>query len=1604
MAKKALNKKLVMLVGGFLLFAALVLGGGAYFTITRAPERNLRLGDEGLKAAAAAEKAGDENAAYTAYQEALGRFGRAVNKKPNNLEYNQRMVDTLALMTPKTSGDAQELYSKRERLLRKRTQAAPLDGKQWLMYLDASESRAQLFEDAGLWRDIVDVCTEGLVKLPPDEPNVPAVQAMQIRAQLAQDAILTVDERAVAEQSAREYLAKHPGAIEVWAALLRSVHSDATRLAFANRIAESQGRTMAFDADMAKATALFPKDPSIQVVLLARLISRAFANDPMVTNAAIDEVLAPLLWKGGDQTSTEPGLIANAEPAAMLELARLVSVSTNKGYAGQLVTILDGYTKANPNDLLHLGALAQTQRDAGQRTESRATLEQLIAVPRLKVSMLSAFQDDIRVTAAERLFDTDFTDWEIAPDPSQKATAFASMKASRARLAELAAGREGEISLIRADAKIAFAAGDYLIAVTRLEEVFARADKPTAELFILSAICLIERGELGAALVKLDRGISDFPAAPQFYLTRARVLMQLGRLTEARRALIAVLERYPGLEDATKLMAELDKVPGEGTVNIGDMVVKILGDAELVAREGKVEEATRMLENALVTYPKDVRIQRTIIQWLLFVGSMDTARLRLAEFMADHPDDTVFKQLQVLATKDSPLERAVAFVDLINLSPPQRAVEVLVATINLRDNLAQRLAIVAPAQAGFIKTELAKTEAAVADAKAKAIELAPGDTFVLDRLLTDALKAKDASAVDQVIALAEQSAVDRTLVPLLRGRVALDREDWASAIKQFELAQSQPGASAPGFRLLGVAKERSGDIAGAREAYRIAHERRPNDLASVQLYAGLLARSGDMSASRDVLRTAMLAMPESPELRNVYLEIEGQFGSRADSMVERRRLYAVRPSDVDNARQLLRILVEAQAAREFLINNDGSERFSAADWEALTGERREQELDALTQIHKMEAQAIFDQLMKMDGDKRPSIRGYGASMQRAGRGREAEVTLQALAEKALPASAWQAWIDLAELQAQDGRPVAAEASFVKAIGFDTTGKGLAAQATAAYWVDHRRPLLARRVLEPAFAANPSLAIARQLAAVQLDLRDFEAAKKSIAEVERLSQGPPTFSDRLLSADIANAEIESTFTVMSPAQTKVAIAAFDTAIDAAIKADQSSPVPFIVRAGALQRRFQRTGETEILSEARRDIERAFELQANFWPATRLRASICMDEGDMLSAIQVVRRFVEQNPRNVDARRALVGYYISAADFSGAVDAVKAIMVIEPNNPVWIDALAEAYTAAQQFKEAGDAYEKLFEVSGDLSMLTKSVLMRIKSVPPDFTGILNSLRNAKQDTSTIPFLQMAGAAAIAGAGENEVQRNQGIIQLREMYKTAATNAVLVDAWTVAAGSLYSTDRSAEFEKFVLLAASNTMTSTLARNLASRFVTGGPDDMAKALDYGTKSVELATNDDDRFFALSVLGGIQYAAKDYTSAMATFELALAIHPEDAMTINNIAFLEALDPSKTAHAVERARIALARDPANVDLMDTLGFALLKSGALPESINHLTRASRMRPSPAVYAHLAAAQLKAGRRNEAEGSVRRAKLLRPDAEAQRDLDEVERAIAESNSGG
>jgi len=1604
-----LNKKFIILIGGFVLFVGVVLAGLWWYTNFAAPEKNVQRGDDLVAQAQTLEKAGDADAAYKKYQEAISRYGRAVSKQPNNLAFTQKMLDALSLMTPKTASDAQELYGRREALLQRRTRSAPLDGNQWMALLDSQIERARTFAQLEMWQSVAATAEEALDRVPESDPLWGTIRSIGLSAQLNREELLTAEDRTELEGDALEVLKSNPKDPELWSSLLVAVGNDVLRLFSAGQGGSAETREEEFARLLSEAKAANPDNSQIAIVELMHLSGLRRANNPLATPQAIRSVLDPLLWAGGDRSSDQPGKAQGLGARDLVELSGVVGSLQDPDAIKRVIVLLASAIEKSGTPILELNALARLQRLTDETDKAIETYERIVSMPAPKVSMLAAYADEVRAGSLEEVFEINYARLDDGKDMQLRRSQIAALKALRERLVGIVGTRDGDLATLRCDAKIAFADGDYLTAITKLEDLFARQRRVPPEFYLLAASALGQRGEQGAALIKINQGIDEYPGIAQFYLVRAGLEARLGRLAEAKRSVQLVLAAEPSNAVAQQLAAELAKVRGDGMLNMADDGLKALGNAEQLANEGNMEGALTIIRDALTRTPDDIRLKRTLVQSLLFMGKQEEAKASLAVYLAETPEDGPFRSLQILAEIKSPVQRVLAFADQplsdgSKRSDAERAVFVALTMLTLCDSLEKRLNVVAEADRAMVQEELAAAKAASQTATTRALELAPGDGALLDRLFADALTADDQARLQQLLAIAEQHSQDKAIPFLMRGRIALAKEEFAKAVQSFEQATALPGASAASYRLLGMARERSGDMDGAREAFSTSFDRAPNDPVTIRLYSMLLARSGQTAKAREVLRSAMNALPGNPDVRNAYLDLEAMYGNRAGSIVERSRLYSLRPSDVDNARQLMRLLVETPVTRELVLDDNAMPVYPQKEWDSLGKERQDMITAEYAKLYAERAQKILEALLRGNPNDNTSVRFYAAALQRAGRGREGADMLRSAAEKLTGPMQWAAWIDLGELYLEMGMGRQAQEALDKAITLDASATSDAARAVSQVWSNRRVPRQALDVLEKAYAKAPTLDLARTITALRLEVRDFKGAKEMSAEVAKLAGDKITFNDRLLAADIANSEMDQPEFSGSPADEARVLGELNKSLDEAIKMDPANPLPFMVRAASFQRRYQKSGNPDMARQALQNVERAIELQGNYWPATRLLASIQTDRNDIASAIDVCRKFVEQNPRTIEARRALIAYQLGAGDFAGAIATASAAVAEEPRNQTWLQALCEAQVAAGKNLDAATNYQTLFSITSNPDFLIQAILQRATNSPPDLVGVLRALQAVPGVVPQVPFLQMMAAASLAATGDTEIARQQGRQQLRECVRLIdPSKGVSGDQWVLAASTLYPGDKMTDFDKFVTECAGATPSSALLVGVAQRFGETGPQWYDKSFEVATRALQAATNDQERFAAYRMLGNIEYRRRNMTKAAEHFEQALALQPDDLLLLNNVAYLEAAVLNKVPQAIERARRALAVNPVNADLMDTLGYALTQKGEYPEAIGLLRRASRVQANPMTYAHLAMAQLKAGFREDAVASLTRAKALKPEEDAQREIDAVDRALNGSTGG-
>ncbi|HXR97507.1 MAG TPA: tetratricopeptide repeat protein [Terriglobales bacterium] len=160
------------------------------------------------------------------------------------------------------------------------------------------------------------------------------------------------------------------------------------------------------------------------------------------------------------------------------------------------------------------------------------------------------------------------------------------------------------------------------------------------------------------------------------------------------------------------------------------------------------------------------------------------------------------------------------------------------------------------------------------------------------------------------------------------------------------------------------------------------------------------------------------------------------------------------------------------------------------------------------------------------------------------------------------------------------------------------------------------------------------------------------------------------------------------------------------------------------------------------------------------------------------------------------------------------------------------------------------------------------------------------------------------------------------------------------------------------------------------------------------------LASTPEEHARAQSRMGAIASAQHDYAAAEASFKKALVLAPNDADTLNSMAYLLAQQGTRLPEALAYIQRALARDAGNGAYLDTLGWVYFKLNRIPEAESALQRASLLnRHDPLVLDHLAQAYDRDGKLRQAEASWRQALddlKHNPGADAQRTA-EIEKQL-------
>lgn len=361
----------------------------------------------------------------------------------------------------------------------------------------------------------------------------------------------------------------------------------------------------------------------------------------------------------------------------------------------------------------------------------------------------------------------------------------------------------------------------------------------------------------------------------------------------------------------------------------------------------------------------------------------------------------------------------------------------------------------------------------------------------------------------------------------------------------------------------------------------------------------------------------------------------------------------------------------------------------------------------------------------------------------------------------------------------------------------------------------------------------------------------------------------------------------------------------------------------------------------------------------------------------------------NPQNFDPYFAIASYLAINGDLNSALQQYSAVLAKDPSNTKaqlrtasLLEAAGKENEALEWYRKAKaghsqEAYQELaryYEKRGDdkktLELLTEAVRQMPRSVDlQEQKGLLfikmKQYKDAIRTGDDLEGLEPEQACRLKVSAYQAMKKYpEAILQARRVIQLKPDSSF---GYQLLA-SVYQAQNKPEeameaLRRGVGLDRNNHSTSLM---LASAYSRSG-----KIMEAMKICDEIIRKEPGYAPAFFTQGTFLEAQGDKRGAVKKYQAALAVTGNFVPALNNLAILYADGLGSPDNAIRLAEEALAVEPVNPVVMDTLGYALLKRGRMAEARKYLERADSMTPgNPTINYHLALIHKATGEKNQA----------------------------------
>jgi tetratricopeptide (TPR) repeat protein len=430
------------------------------------------------------------------------------------------------------------------------------------------------------------------------------------------------------------------------------------------------------------------------------------------------------------------------------------------------------------------------------------------------------------------------------------------------------------------------------------------------------------------------------------------------------------------------------------------------------------------------------------------------------------------------------------------------------------------------------------------------------------------------------------------------------------------------------------------------------------------------------------------------------------------------------------------------------------------------------------------------------------------------------------------------------------------------------------------------------------------------------------------------------------------------------------------------------------------------------------KKAIQLDRDNLDAIRGLAENLMNDGQMDAALEQYQVIADANPEDAQTYLRIGEIYRRQGKYDQALESLKKADTMVPDSLEVPYNMAAVYQAQGRYEEAlkllqdlvkktekpdtsysqadrnnraifverlGMVYRDQENYPAAVETFRKMLTLGDENAKRGFQNIIDTYREAKQ---------WAQATAVAREAVQRLPNDREVRMVldAQLADTGDADKALADVRSMLSG------KAEDREIYIALAQMNTRLKRW-------------NDAEQALN---KAESLSTTPEDKEYVYFLRGSTYERQKKYDEAEAEFKKVLAIHPQSAVVLNYLGYMNADRGVRLDESLNYIKQAVTLDPGNGAYLDSLGWAYFRLGKYDLAEENLTRASsHMGKDPTVQEHLGDLYQKTGRLKLAAAHWERAiaewnKTVAPEvdseslAKVQQKLDAAKVRIAKEES--